>query len=101
MHFWIVCTGIIHKKKGSKLIMKTVYKTKGTCSRQILVDVENGIVNSVEFVGGCSGNTQGIASLVKGMKVEDVIARCEGVRCGFKDTSCPDQLAKALRENQA
>ncbi len=101
MHFWIVCTGIIHKKKGSKLIMKTVYKTKGTCSRQILVDVENGIVNSVEFVGGCSGNTQGIASLVKGMKVEDVIARCEGIRCGFKDTSCPDQLAKALRENQA
>ena len=101
MHFWIVCTGIIHKKKGSKLIMKTVYKTKGTCSRQILVDVENGIVNSVEFVGGCSGNTQGIASLVKGMNVEDVIARCEGIRCGFKDTSCPDQLAKALRENQA
>ena len=101
MHIWIVCTGIIHKKKGSKLIMKTVYKTKGTCSRQILVDVENGIVNSVEFVGGCSGNTQGIASLVKGMKVEDVIARCEGIRCGFKDTSCPDQLAKALRENQA
>ena len=101
MHFWIVCTGIIHKKKGSKLIMKTVYKPKGTCSRQILVDVENGIVNSVEFVGGCSGNTQGIASLVKGMKVEDVIARCEGIRCGFKDTSCPDQLAKALRENQA
>ena len=101
MHFWIVCTGIIHKEKGSKLIMKTVYKTKGTCSRQILVDVENGIVNSVEFVGGCSGNTQGIASLVKGMKVEDVIARCEGIRCGFKDTSCPDQLAKALRENQA
>ena len=101
MHFWIVCTGIIHKKKGSKLIMKTVYKTKGTCSRQILVDVENGIVNSVEFVGGCSGNTQGIASLVKGMKVEDVIARCEGIRCGFKDTSCPDQLAKALRDNQA
>ena len=81
--------------------MKTVYKTKGTCSRQILVDVENGIVNSVEFVGGCSGNTQGIASLVKGMKVEDVIARWEGIRCGFKDTSCPDQLAKALRENQA
>ena len=101
MHFWIVCTGIIHKKKGRKLIMQTVYKTKGTCSRQILVDVENGIVNSVEFVGGCSGNTQGIASLVKGMKVEDVIARCEGIRCGFKDTSCPDQLAKALRENQA
>mgnify|MGYP001030440168 FL=1 len=81
--------------------MKMTYKTKGTCSRQILLDVENGVVNSVEFVGGCSGNTQGIASLVKGMKVEDVIARCEGIRCGFKETSCPDQLAKALREASA
>ena len=78
--------------------MQYTYKTKGTCSSQIILDVENGIVNDVKFVGGCNGNTKGISALVTGMKVEDVIARCEGIRCGFKPTSCPDQLAQALRE---
>ena len=73
--------------------MTLEYKTKGTCSRQIKIETEGDIVKSVEFVGGCSGNTQGICRLVKGMKVDDVIAKLEGVRCGFKETSCPDQLA--------
>ena len=78
--------------------MTLEYKTKGTCSRQIKIETEGDIVKSVEFVGGCSGNNQGICRLVKGMKVDDVIAKLEGVRCGFKETSCPDQLAKALKK---
>ena len=73
------------------------YRTQGTCSSQIVLDVENGVINEVEFFGGCNGNLQGIASLVKGMKCEDVIARLEGIKCGFKPTSCPDQLAQALK----
>lgn len=74
------------------------YTTHGTCSRQIVIDVDDGIVTNVTFVGGCSGNTQGVASLAKGMKVEDVIARLKGIRCGGKPTSCPDQLAQALEQ---
>ena len=74
------------------------YRTKGVCSREIHIDIEDGIVKKVSFVGGCSGNTQGVASLVTGMKINDVIARLSGIRCGFKGTSCPDQLATALRE---
>ncbi len=72
------------------------YQTRGTCSRRIIVDVENEIVNSVRFVGGCHGNTQGIAKLVEGMTVDEVIEKLEGIDCGGKGTSCPDQLAKAL-----
>lgn len=78
--------------------MVYTYDTKGTCSRQIIIDVENGIVNDVKFIGGCSGNTQGIASLVKGMKVEDVIKKCKGIDCAGRGTSCPDQLAKSMEE---
>ena len=74
-----------------------IYKTKGVCSQAIDIQVEDGIVQSVSFQGGCHGNLQGIGALVKGMKVEDVISRLEGIRCGFKNTSCPDQLAQALR----
>ena len=74
------------------------YKTQGTCSRQINIEVENGIVKSVQFIGGCNGNTKGISQLVAGMKVEDVIAKLEGTTCGFTGTSCPDQLAKALKQ---
>ena len=74
------------------------YKTHGTCSRMINLELDGDIIKSVEFVGGCSGNTQGIASLVKGMKAEDAIERMEGIRCGFKPTSCPDQLAQALKQ---
>jgi uncharacterized protein (TIGR03905 family) len=77
------------------------YKTHGTCSRMVTVEVEDGVVTDCAFVGGCSGNTQGVASLVKGMKVEDAIAKMRGIKCGFKDTSCPDQLARALEEISA
>ena len=80
--------------------MKTVYETSGTCSRAIMLDVDDaaGIINNIPFVGGCMGNTCGIAQLVRGMKAEDVIARLEGIRCGSKPTSCPDQLAVALKQ---
>lgn len=78
--------------------MKYTYKTKGTCSSKITLDIDGDIVRSVEFTGGCNGNTKGIGSLVQGMKMDDVIARCKGIKCGFKSTSCPDQLAQALLE---
>ncbi|MBQ5851646.1 MAG: TIGR03905 family TSCPD domain-containing protein [Lachnospiraceae bacterium] len=74
------------------------YVTRGTCSTAINVEVENGIIQSVEFVGGCHGNTQGVAALVKGMDVEEAISRLEGIDCRGRGTSCPDQLAKALRQ---
>lgn len=74
------------------------YKTKGTCSQRILFDIEDGKVKNVEFIGGCNGNLQGISKLVEGMDVNDVIERIGDIRCGFKPTSCPDQLAKALQE---
>lgn len=77
--------------------MKYSYKTQGTCSQIINLEVEDGIVKSVQFIGGCNGNLSGIGSLVKGMKVEDVIKKLEGTKCGFKQTSCPDQLAQALK----
>ena len=77
--------------------MEISYKTKGVCSRNIKIEVEDGIVKKVKFDGGCNGNTQGISALVEGMKVEDVIKRLEGIKCGFKSTSCPDQLAQALK----
>ena len=78
--------------------MHFTYKTKGTCSQLINFDVEDGRIHNVEFLGGCNGNLKGIGSLVKGMKAEDVIGRCAGIRCGMKSTSCPDQLACALKE---
>ena len=78
--------------------MVSTYKTRGVCSRAINVEVEDGIIVDVVFVGGCAGNTQGVAALAKGMKVEDAIAKLEGIKCGFKNTSCPDQLAIALKE---
>ncbi len=81
--------------------MQYEYKTKGTCSQRIFFDVEDGKVRNVQFVGGCNGNLKGIAALVDGMSVEDVIARVEGIRCGMKSTSCPDQLAQALKEATA
>ena len=73
------------------------YQTKGTCSSAIDIEVNNGVIESVSFTGGCNGNLKGISALVKGMKVEDAINRLEGIRCGFKSTSCPDQLAQALK----
>lgn len=74
------------------------YTTHGTCSVRISFDVEDNIVKSVAFLGGCSGNTQGVAKLVEGMEIHEVISRLEGIKCGARPTSCPDQLATALKE---
>ena len=76
--------------------MKTVYKPRGVCSRLMEIETEDGIIKSVKISGGCSGNLQGISRLVEGMPVEEAIKRMKGIRCGFKSTSCPDQLAAAL-----
>lgn len=78
--------------------MKFEYKTKGTCSQHILFEVEDNKVTNVQFVGGCNGNLKGISSLVEGMNIDDVIAKVDGIHCGMKNTSCPDQLAQALKE---
>lgn len=78
--------------------MKYSFKPRGVCSMQIEIEVENSLIKNVEFIGGCSGNTQGVASLAKGRNIDDVIAALEGIKCGFKNTSCPDQLACALKE---
>ena len=74
------------------------YKTKGTCSTAIDIEMDGDVIRSVAFTGGCNGNLKGISSLVTGMKAEDAIAKLKGIRCGFKPTSCPDQLACALQE---
>lgn len=74
------------------------YQPKGTCSRQMTIEVEDGVVKSFQVMGGCHGNLQGIGRLVEGMKVEEVIRRLDGICCGSKPTSCPDQLAQALKQ---
>ena len=73
------------------------YRTRGTCSQEIYFDIEDGKVHNVQFLGGCNGNLQGIGVLVEGMPVDEVIRKLGGIRCGYKDTSCPDQLATALK----
>ena len=78
--------------------MTFTYKTRGTCSSQITFDIDGDIVSNVKFYGGCNGNLKGIANLVEGMKVEDITQKLSGVTCGFKSTSCPDQLARAIEE---
>jgi len=78
--------------------MEFTYKTRGTCSQMISFQLKDNKVSKVQFFGGCNGNLKGIAALVEGMDIDEVIARVEGIRCGMKSTSCPDQLAKALRE---
>ena len=78
--------------------METIkYTPRGVCSQKMEIDVENGVIQAVRVMGGCNGNLQGIASLLKGMNVEDAISRMDGIRCGMKSTSCPDQLAQALK----
>ena len=77
--------------------MKITYKPRGVCSRLMEIEIEDGKIASVQVTGGCDGNLKGIASLLRGMSVDEAIQRMEGIRCGFKATSCPDQLAKALR----
>lgn len=76
--------------------MEYHYRTRGTCSREIIVELDGDTIQSVKFIGGCDGNTKGIGALINGMKVDDVIHRCKGIHCGMKTTSCPDQLATAL-----
>ena len=81
--------------------MQYTYKTTGTCSQEIAFEIEDGKLKNVRFLGGCNGNLKGIGALVEGMSVEDVIARIDGISCGSKSTSCPDQLAQALKETLA
>lgn len=78
--------------------MHKTYKTKGTCSTEINFDVEDNKIYNLVFKGGCNGNTKGISALVEGQDIEEVKKRLKGIKCGFRDTSCPDQLAKALEE---
>ena len=78
--------------------MKFDYRTQGTCARSISFDLEDGIVKNISFNGGCNGNLKGISALAEGKSAEEVIATLSGIRCGFKSTSCPDQLARALKE---
>ena len=79
--------------------METItYQPKGVCSKHMEIDLENGVIQAVRVLGGCNGNLQGIAALVKGMAPEEAISRLKGIRCGFKSTSCPDQLAKAIAQ---
>ena len=77
------------------------YKTSGTCSTQIDLEIRDGVITYCKFTRGCTGNTQGVAALVKGMKVEEAISRLKGIQCGMRGTSCPDQLARALEQYQA
>ncbi len=76
----------------------TRHVNRGTCSREVIVETDSNVIENVCFVGGCMGNTQGVASLVRGMNIDEAIARLEGIDCGGRGTSCPDQLAKALRQ---
>ena len=77
---------------------KISYIPRGVCSRKIDIEIEDGIIKSVKYTGGCAGNTQGVAALIAGMSIDEAIERLSGIHCGFKPTSCPDQLANALKE---
>ncbi len=81
--------------------MTYTYRPKGVCAQRMTIELEDGVIRDVQILGGCNGNLQGISALVRGMKAEDAIARMRGIRCGMKNTSCPDQLAKALEEAMA
>lgn len=81
--------------------MSYLYKTKGTCSTQIKVDLDGNVIKSVEFTGGCNGNLNGISKIVEGMTVEDIVSKFSGIKCGSKSTSCPDQLSLAVKEAYA
>ena len=78
--------------------MEYKYKAQGVCSSEIILNVEHSIIKSVKVIGGCDGNLKGISQLLIGMNIDDAISRLKGIKCGFKDTSCPDQIAKALEE---
>ena len=81
--------------------MKYTYKTKGVCSSTIIFEIKDDVITSLEFIGGCNGNLKGISALCVGMKVQDVIDKLDGIKCGFKSTSCPDQLSKAMQNYKA
>lgn len=83
-------------EKGGK-VMVIDYRPRGVCSRAFHIEVEDGVIQSVQVVGGCNGNLQGLSALLKGMRVEEAVARMEGIHCGMRPTSCPDQLAQALK----
>ncbi len=98
-HAEIVYTIVMENKKQEVLYeMKYVYNTTGTCCKQFGIEVEDNKLVNLEFVGGCNGNLQGICALVKGMDIDEIIGKIEGIRCGSRATSCPDQLSKALRQ---
>ena len=78
--------------------MKYEYTPHGVCSRHMTIDIADGVIKDIKVIGGCSGNLKGISVLVKGMRAEDAVAKMKGIRCGFKPTSCPDQLARAIEE---
>lgn len=78
--------------------MEYIYETKGTCSKKIVIELQNDIIKKVTIIGGCAGNTMGVSKLVEGMQIDEVISKLKGIPCGTKGTSCPDQLAKALEE---
>lgn len=78
--------------------MEYRYKTNGVCSQEIIIEIEKDIIKKVTIIGGCAGNTKGVSKLVEGMRIDDVINKLKGIPCGSKDTSCPDQLARALEE---
>ena len=90
------CAVRVSIERGMVITMEITYYPHGVCSSEINLTIEKGMISGVVFKGGCSGNIQGISKLVKGMKVEDVIGQLKGIKCGLKETSCPDQLAKAL-----
>ena len=78
--------------------MEYRYKPEGVCSREIIIQIEDGKIKNLSIVGGCPGNTVGIAKLVEGMKIEDIIKKLKGIQCGYRGTSCPDQIAEALEK---
>ncbi len=78
--------------------MKYTYNPRGVCSRQFIIDIEDNIINDIKIIGGCAGNTLGISNLLKGMNIDEAIKRLKGIPCGYKGTSCPDQIANALEE---
>lgn len=78
--------------------MEYTYKTKGVCARKIDFEISDGKIHNVRFTGGCGGNTQGVAALAEGMDARELVSKLQGIRCGFKGTSCPDQLANAIKE---
>ena len=89
---------INHTEQGVEGVQHTLYTCQGTCSKAIEVTAKDGVIENVTFYGGCNGNTKGVSQLVRGMKVDDVIARLKGTTCGARPTSCPDQLTRALEQ---